>query len=241
MPFLAACTWLEGSRALGREVGSWAWAQGLYGRLPAGPPQRPPCPDQAEYGAPPPRGLAHAVGASHPCVTEHTRAGSWAGTWGGGGRDSRPGSAGRPSSWAGGCRRWSWWARAASAASPAARPAPGGSWVARHPGPSTTGRCGCRQRVAVRAVLRLWPAQPGSQPQPLCPGPQVPAAGCRAEPWQDGWVRWGRGARAGAWTAAEVGLAALARVLESSLFQAPLIPMADSVTLHDAQVQSGQV
>lgn len=34
--------------------------------------------------------------------------------------------------------------------------------------------------------------------------------------------------------AAEVGLAALARGPGSSLFQAPLIPVADSVTLHDA-------
>lgn len=41
--------------------------------------------------------------------------------------------------------------------------------------------------------------------------------------------------------AAEVGLAALAHVLGSSLFQAPLIPMADSVTLHGAHVQSEQV
>lgn len=101
---------------------------------------------QPEYEAPPPWGLAHAVGASHPCVTEHTREGSWEGIWGGGGGDSRPGSAGRPS-WAGGCRRRSSWAGAASAASPAAWPAPGGSRVARHPGPSTTGRRGCRQRV----------------------------------------------------------------------------------------------
>lgn len=34
--------------------------------------------------------------------------------------------------------------------------------------------------------------------------------------------------------AAEVGLAALARGPGSSPFQAPLIPVADSVTLHDA-------
>lgn len=33
MPFLTAYTWREGSRALGREVGSWAWTQG---QLPAG-------------------------------------------------------------------------------------------------------------------------------------------------------------------------------------------------------------
>ena len=73
----------SGSGELGLDPGSAPGWGHLGGPLVQARLGRPGL-SQPEYGAPPPWGLAHVVGASHPCVTEHTREGSWDGTWGGG-------------------------------------------------------------------------------------------------------------------------------------------------------------
>lgn len=155
------------------------------------------------------------------------------GIWAGG-RDSRPANAGRSSPWAGGCCRSHRWAEAAPAARPRASPAPGSSWAARPPGPSTAGRHGCGQRGAVRAQPRQCPtvtrAQGGAG---LGPEPELGRAGDRgADQGNSRWGTRGGGRRR---------LSQLPDPAPASLLLGPSHPAADSnlVTFNGSQVLAG--